>query len=354
MINKINIPKHELSEENLIQIIRKDYKKSPSQINDVFTSDAEIIDIGTDNYLVCTTDTISEEIRLGIIEEPWKIGWLAVNINLSDLAAVGAKSTGVLLSWNIPNSLEENYILDVSRGISDAVNFHKTYILGGDINTADQFQITGTAFGFVRNNRYMQRIGAKIGDSIFMTGAVGIGNALGFAKLKRIQESKEIENLYRPTARCFEAEIISKYATACIDTSDGVISSLDILSRLNQFAIIYHDYSFIYHDIVQKLSSEYKLPLWLFAAAEHGEFELIFTVPPQLREQCIEECSNSGIQLFEVGKTMSGQGIFLEDENHILTKIDIGHIKELSKLIRYDPKRYLEAMLEYSLSICGK
>lgn len=337
-------------EEQLINVVRSHLTRDPRQVNAPFASDAELIELSSDLCLACTTDSLHEEIELGILENPWTIGWTAVNINLSDLAAVGVEPLGMLLAWTLPSSIPTETVKEISRGIADAATVHKTALLGGDVNTGSSLQICGTAFGLVPKAVARQRTGMKPGDRIFVTGSIGLGNALGFSKLQKLEEAQEIEMHYRPTARFDARPVIRDVASACIDSSDGLFASLDILSRLNDCGILYRQRPECYHSDARALASRFQIPLWLFAAAEHGEFELVFSVPGDRVQECLNRCRDLQLNVFEIGKAVEGSGFHVLTENR-KAQIDIAFVRQLSSSIREDPGSYVQSLLKYSRNV---
>src|SRR5664280_2176996 len=109
-------------------------------------------------------------------------------------------------------------IRDRSEGISDACEEYGTHILGGDLNSGKQLIITGTATGTIEKENILTRKGIKPGDTLFISGKAGLGNAYALNKFSRTP-GLTIE--YKPKARIKEGILLREYATACMDTSDG-------------------------------------------------------------------------------------------------------------------------------------
>ena len=84
--------------------------------------------------------------------------------------------------------------------------------------------------------------------------------------------------------------ILNKYSSSCIDTSDGVLSSLDQLMRLNNVGFKFrNDWNETLDQSSKQLFSKYNLPLWLLLAGEHGEFELLFSIPAEKETEFLNE-----------------------------------------------------------------
>ena len=105
---------------SLNRLIRH-FRRGPNQLNLPHQSDAEIVKIpGTDTLLAITTDTIVEEIDYGLYSDPWLQGYMTVLVNISDLAAVGAKPIGILLNQTFPERSIDEYLEKLQTGINDA------------------------------------------------------------------------------------------------------------------------------------------------------------------------------------------------------------------------------------------
>ena len=109
-------------EIDFISKIAEKFRRSPLQRNKIHQTDAEIIDLnnGFGKYLAVTTDTISEEIKFGLYDDPFLIGWMTVMVNMSDIAAVGAVPIGILISESFTSEMDQEYIAKIQEGIEAA------------------------------------------------------------------------------------------------------------------------------------------------------------------------------------------------------------------------------------------
>ena len=292
---------NEILENKIIKNLIAGFERSPHQLNKPHESDAEIIQLGT-LKLAVTTDSISEEISTGLYEDPYLIGWMIVTVNISDLAAVAAAPIGILISEIIPKNFSDGKIEQLQSGISDACKAYDTFVFGGDTNEGENLILTGTAIGIINNENILSRVGCKPGDILYSSRKLGIGNAFAISKL--ISKTNTFIN-YKPVARIRECELISKYASSCMDTSDGLISTLDQLLRLNDVGFeISTDLEKIIDAHALNYSNKLNIPPWLLLAGQHGEFELIFTIPQNLNEAFLEEAPLIGFEPIELGQVI--------------------------------------------------
>jgi thiamine-monophosphate kinase len=334
---------NEILENKIINNLISGFERSPNQLNKTHESDAEIIQLGNVKLAV-TTDSISEEITTGLYDDPYLIGSMIVTVNISDLAAVGATPIGILISEIIPKDFDDEKLIQLQAGISDACKEYNTYVLGGDTNEGEKLVLTGTAIGIIVNEKILSRVGCKPGDLVFSSGKLGIGNAYAISKL--ISNTSLFIN-YKPVARIKECELISKYASACMDTSDGLISTLDQLMRLNSvgFELKEKPESLIDKEAVN-YSKKLNIPSWLPLAGQHGEFELVFTIPQNLKHEFLAEAEKDGFEPIELGEVISEKEIRFNLYDKSI-QINSGFIRNLPFETKGDVNHYLKSLLEY-------
>ena len=333
-----------ISENNLIENITRNYKRSPLEINKLQESDSELLNINLmeNDQLAITTDSIVEEIEEGIYKDPYLIGWMAVMVNMSDLAAVGATPVGILISEILPGQLDNRFRDDLHKGISDACKECDSYVIGGDTNTGKQLIISATAIGITKNKKYNTRIGCKPGDILYTTGKLGIGNAYALAQLTEMK----IQVKYKPIAKLKAGKAICGIASCCIDTSDGVIAALDQIMRLNDVGIKLNQHWNMKLDTVSKsILNKSRLPLWFLLAGQHGEFELIFSVSAK-NESLLEKISSQhSLQFLRIGEIQSKKGLHLNINNKEV-QLPTEKIRNIASRKNFNKKSYLKSLLE--------
>ena len=332
---------------SLNRLIRH-FRRGPNQLNLPHQSDAEILKIpGSDVLLAITTDTIVEEIEYGLYSDPWLQGFMTVLVNISDLAAVGAKPIGILLNQTFPEHTIEEHLEKLQSGINDACEEAGTFVLGGDTNHASHTSMGATAIGIIENNKPMLRIGAKSGDLVFATGPLGKGSALGLAKFS----GKNFQ--YRPGIRLAESNVIRNYAHCCIDTSDGLLYGLDQLMRLNDLGFqIDQDLKKIIDEESLQLSRQLNIPSWLLLNGPHGEFELLFTIDESDREKLEEDANKIGWQPLLLGSVINTAEITLSIEGK-QRPIDTALLRNSFTICKGDVKTFIHELLAYHQQLNG-
>ncbi|MBM4237835.1 MAG: thiamine-monophosphate kinase, partial [Euryarchaeota archaeon] len=140
--------------------------------------DAAAIDMG-DYSLVISTDLISARTHMPDIMNEWQMGWTVAAVNYSDIAAMGAKPIGIVLSLGLPRSTGFASLKEMLRGAQDCSDKVGAEVLGGDTKESTELTLVGTAIGIVGKGEILLRRGAKEGDLLAVTGSLGLA-AAGF------------------------------------------------------------------------------------------------------------------------------------------------------------------------------
>ena len=331
-------------ENKAINKLIESFERSPLQLNKPHESDAEIIQLNDNTKIAITTDSISEEISTGLYDDPYMIGWMIITVNMSDLAAVGATSIGILISEIIPKDYEPEKIKELQRGISDACKEYNTFVLGGDTNEGEKLVLTGSAIGIIKQEKTISRIGCKPGDILFSSGKLGSGNAYAISKLV---SQTHLHINYKPFAQIKNCSVISKYASCCMDTSDGFISTVDQLIRLNNVGFeIGSDWLNAIGNNALEYVKNLNIPSWFLLAGQHGEFELIFTIPKDSKAAFLKESLQSGFEPIELGKVIPEKEVKINIYGNLIP-INTTMIRNLPIEANGDVNHYLKALLEY-------
>ena len=342
----------DILENLMIEKIAKNFLKAPHRLNEIHETDAELIDMGagSDNYLAITTDALVEEISSGLYDDPYLIGWMLAMVNFSDLAAVGAESLGLLISISYPPVLKEAFMTKLAEGISDACQRLNSFVLGGDTNQGKELFLSGCAVGLVPKKSIIKRVGAKPGDKLYLTHPAGLGSIFALLQLTK-QDLKLPKLFYQPLARIEEGKIIRKYASCCMDTSDGVIHTVDTLMRLNHCQFVLEgNWEQILHPIALKVCRAQNLPPWLTLAAVHGEFELCFTLSQDNEKSFLQEAVKAGWTPILLGEVLKGEGVKIRSGGRSIP-VDTASIRNFSEIAGSDPKSYINKLLEIARKV---
>ena len=215
----------DIGEQGLLRLLAPRLTEPPSL--DIWSGDdAAVIDVPTGRAAV-TTDVIVEDVdfRLDTFG-PEDIGWKALAVNVSDVAAMGASPLYAVATISLHPDTPVELFERVADGLFEAAEAFGVYVIGGDISEASELSMAVTVLG-IPGERSVTRAGAQIGDAICVTGKLG-GAAGGLVALERGIDAPElIERQRRPRPRVEDARYATQAgATAMIDLSDGLAMDL--------------------------------------------------------------------------------------------------------------------------------
>jgi len=177
--------------------------------------------------LVAAIDTLVAGVHFPPQAEPASIGHRALAVNLSDLAAMGARPAWALLALTLPQS-DARWLEEFARGLGALALMHNVALVGGD-TTRGPLCVTVQLLGHVPPGRALRRSGGAAGDVLFLSGTAGDAAAgllleQGRLTLEDLAAAQELRARFAfPTPRVALGEALRGHASACIDISDGLL-----------------------------------------------------------------------------------------------------------------------------------
>ena len=258
--------------------------------------DCAYIKIG-DTYLALTIDSISEVSHVPKGASPEDIGWFASTVSLSDLASSGADPEILLLSIVAPRN-RRILIPRIVKGANDCARAYSARIVGGD--TKEGARLVLTSVGVGRMPRPVTRSGARPGDSIYLTGAIG-KCAAGYHDRNKARGAKKV---LRISPRCALAGFMRVHASACIDLSDGLVTSLYHLADASNCKMqVDLSRAPIDDDLTRIIKRVEPREQLRIAANFGGDYELLFTSSDRISG------SAEGVRVTKMGRVASGAGV---------------------------------------------
>jgi thiamine-monophosphate kinase len=233
------------AEERLIARYFRPLASHPGALG--LADDAAILTPPAGCDLVLTTDGVIAGVHFFPDDPPETIGCKALRMNLSDLAAKGAKPLGFLMSAALPAGVDETWLAGFAAGLGADAERFQCPLLGGDTDrTPGPLSISIAAFGAVPQGKMVRRSTAKAGDLVMVTGTIGDA-ALGVALHRdrgladRLRLAEPMRNYLRdryllPQPRNALAEAVLQHASAAMDVSDGLAGDLAKLCRASGLA----------------------------------------------------------------------------------------------------------------------
>jgi thiamine-monophosphate kinase len=324
-----------MNEFDFISRIRKlahERGASPGLVRGI-GDDAAVLKSFTGTDIVVSTDLLVEDVDFRRdTTQPDLLGYKALAVSLSDIAAMGARPRWALLSLGVPQDIwDSGFVDNFYSGFFELAAGYDVHLVGGDISrTAEKIVIDSIAIGECLMDREVFRAGAKAGDRIFVTGFLGDA-AAGLRLLERgarfhgpkmtgnfsaaseaASEFHPIDHLLlrqlRPEPRVGWGVLLGEQqlATAMIDISDGLSSDLNHLCDESKVGALIDASSIPIDPLVPEICGRRALDPLLLALHGGEDFELLFTVRPQNVARLPKKVD--GVSICRIGEITSEPG----------------------------------------------
>ncbi len=269
--------------------------------------------------LVVTTDTLVAGMHFPLTTRAEDIGWKALAVNLSDLAAMGASPAWASLAMTLPEG-SVDFVARFADGFAELAVQHQVALIGGD-TTKGAPTITITAQGFVPPGQALRRDGARAGEQVFVTGTLGDA-AAGLRCLMAPGADAEhadpahraqlLQRLNRPQPRVAAGIALRGLASACIDVSDGLLADLGHIARASGVGIELDATNLPTSSALRALFD----PATRLAMQLGGgdDYELAFCVPADRIEAMQQAMHDIGCAVTCVGGVVEANGVRVLDE----------------------------------------
>lgn len=269
------------------EIIRRFFSHPPGR-NDVLLGvgdDAALIAPPAGRQLVAAMDTLVEGVHFPRGFDAEDVGYRALAVNLSDLAAMGAEPAWALLALTLPTA-DGPWLERFARGFFELAEQHGVALVGGD-TTHGPLTVTVQLLGSIEPGAALLRRGAREGDLIYVSGTLGDAAAglecLSSRDPARAGLAMELaERFRRPTPRVALGRALRGIASAAIDVSDGLAADLTHILEASGVGASLE----VAHLPLSRYLEDYgpREAGWRLALAGGDDYELLFTVPPTRAE----------------------------------------------------------------------
>ncbi|MES9855560.1 MAG: thiamine-phosphate kinase [Sedimenticola sp.] len=259
--------------------------------------------------LAVSIDTLVEGVHFFPGTDPESLGHKVLAVNLSDLAAMGARPAWVTLALTLPHS-DASWLAGFSRGFSALARRYGVQLIGGD-TTSGPLNISVQVHGFVEPGKVLRRDAAQPGDLIYVTGNLGdAGLALLHVQGGYPMDAGAEEvmlSLERPEPRVDIGVAVGGIAAAAIDISDGLLSDLGHICRASGVSATLQLTQIPLSIAVRAYIEEGGD--WAMPLASGDDYELCITVPQERRETFESLANKFDVELTQVGTIDEGSGV---------------------------------------------
>ncbi|HVZ04974.1 thiamine-phosphate kinase [Hyphomicrobium sp.] len=263
-------------------------------------------DPGTD--LVFSTDPIIAGVHFFPDDHPRDIAWKALAVNVSDIAAKGARPTAYLMTLAFPEAPLRSWMAEFAHGLAEAQTEFGCRLIGGDTDRmTGPLSIGVTMIGTLPSGTFVKRHGARSGDHVFVTGTIGDA-ALGLAlrrnpalfsdALSADDRRFLIDRYLRPRPRYALAPVLRTYATAALDISDGLLKDLTRLAG-NAGLVLRFPAIPLSRAARKVLAADQRVCDAILGGG--GDYELLAAVSPDRSSAFAEGAREAGIDIHNIG-----------------------------------------------------
>lgn len=242
------------------------------------------------------------------------VGWKCMAVNLSDMAAMGATPRWATLALSLPRS-DEQWLEPFARGFLDLAADHGVDLIGGD-TTRGPLMVCVNIMGEVPAGKALRRAGARAGDDLWISGAVGdaalaLAHVRGDFRLHANDLDYAFKRLNQPNPRVALGQSLLGIASAAIDVSDGLMADVEHVATASGVRAVLHWAQIPLSSVAESHRAH---PIVRQAALAGGDdYELAFTAAPAVRAQIEALAGRLGLALTRIGVMEPGAGVIVLD-----------------------------------------
>lgn len=300
------------------ELIRKYFSKPTNKSPDIVCGigdDAAVVSVPEGMELVISMDTLTAGVHFPAGCLPQDIGYKSLAVNLSDMAAMGAKPRWITLALTMPEN-DETWLGNFMNGFNELAQQFSLDLIGGDL-TRGPLSITIQVHGFNFTGQSIYRNGAQSGDLVFVSGTLGdAGLALRLMENHSLSGNRYheylMQRLNRPVPRIDLGLALRGIASSAIDISDGILADLGHLLTASRKGAIVRIDQLPLSDALKDNKTENILEI---ALTSGDDYELCFTAPAMRRSE-IDKLQCNNFQIACIGTITDTPGIqWMQSDN---------------------------------------
>jgi thiamine-monophosphate kinase len=267
--------------------------------------DCALLRISPDCVLATSVDTLGCDVHFPAQAEAADIAHRALAVNLSDLAAMGAKPLAFTLALTLPE-VDESWLASFAAGLAESAAHYGVALIGGD-TTRGPLSITVTVYGELEEHLALCRHGAKAGDAVYVSGSLGdSARALEQILAGRPNDDYFHNRFFKPEVDFALAQALCGKASAAIDVSDGLLADLGHIAAASDVGIVLNAEAIPLSNELLRCGERDAL-LRDYALAGGEDFRLAFCMP----EHQEEALKRAGHCFTRIGLVEAGAGLQL-------------------------------------------
>lgn len=314
----------EIGEKGIIERFLRPLFNPGNDVNGV-GDDCAALEVPFGSLALLSTDRVPADLisfRAGVLDYFGLGRYLAV-LNFSDIAACGGVPQALLLNFGLPSDLPVSALLDICRGIMSVVDPLDAKVMGGDMSLSSEISISATAFGHVEKDKVLRRSGARAGDSVFVSGEIGMTpvalqyclnpDAFGRFGPEEVGLLKRQFSAPIPMIELGRRLAASGRCAAAMDNTDGLWQSLSELSRESEVAVVLEEDLIDLGQIVRKFAAEMSIDPFVLGFGAGADFSLVGMLRGWWTTEDAKAAFGDTIRI--VGHSAEGSGVLLKSKS---------------------------------------
>lgn len=313
----------ELGEFGLIDILARDLIHNPAGVVKGVGDDTAVLEVSEDTWLLFTTDMMVEGVHFSLEYSAfYQVGWKALAVNLSDIAAMGGRPSHALVSIAVPPELDSREMLEFYNGLKRAAKVYGVNIVGGDtVKNPDRLVVNVAMLGEVGAGKAVYRSGARPGDRVYVTGPLGTPAAgLYLFQNKSLSIPPETGDYCRrahtmPNPRVKEGILLAGCGVSSMDDiSDGLASEMHEICSASGVGCLIKSKDVPIDNRVRAVAGEAGIDPLEWALYGGEDLELVLTAAPGSEEKILRETEKEGVKIYCVGEINSSGEVLVETQ----------------------------------------
>lgn len=293
--------------------------------------------------LVVSADAIVAGVHFPTSTPPDDIARRALRVNLSDIAAKGARARCYTLTLQLPDTTDEGWIEAFAAGLAEDHVAYGVALLGGDTTrTPGPLSLSINMFGQIIDNKMIKRSTSSVDDDVYVSGTIGDAH-LGLASISGSLEVDLADDraflearFRRPEPRVSLGPALLGSASASADISDGLVADLGHICTASDVSAEIHQHLIPISDSARRLVTDNQL-LGISLLTGGDDYEIVFTAPVSVRDEIVSIASETGVSIKRIGCTVpvtSGTpAVSVRDETGNIVEVGIGGYRHFGERV---------------------
>ena len=304
-------------------LIRKHFTRPTKHTNLGIGDDAALVSISPGCELAISTDMLVAGTHFFADVDPQKLGWKSLAVNLSDMAAMGAKPRWATLSISLPEN-DASWLAHFSQGFFSCAEAFDVDLIGGD-TTRGSLNINVQIMGEIPTGQAIRRSGAQVGDDIWVSGKLGcaalaLAHLLGKEQVASNSLTHHLQALHSPQPRVALGLALRGLAHSCLDISDGLLSDLGHITTASNVGAEIHLDTLPTSTYIKKHLKTPSFQQYLLAGGD--DYELCFTAPERHAASILLAGKSVNVPVVKIGQITATPGIEVLDATGEAIRLD--------------------------------